>query len=334
VVLADTLPLRPGAAGEAVADLQRRLADLGHPTTGDHPGTYGDGTRAAVLAFQRARGLRDDGICGDQTWASLVDAGHRLGDRLLYERAPMLRGDDVAELQGLLGGLGFDAGRVDGFFGPATARALVEFQRNAGLPTDGVCGPDTVEAVRRVAGRTGSGSTVALIREVDALRRTPPGLAGRRVTIGDSGEAAGLTDALGRALREDGAVVTVVHHPDDTERAEAANSFGAAVFLGVAVREEPGVAVSFYAREGFESVGGRRLAEMVLDALAKPIADLGAMDFGGPTARGMRLPILRETRMPAVLLELGPPSVVVAHAPLLVAGVRRALTRWATEPLD
>jgi N-acetylmuramoyl-L-alanine amidase len=328
VVLVQTLPLRAGAGGEAVADLQRRLADLGHPVAGDTPGEYGEATERAVTAFQERRGLRVDGICGDETWASLVDAGHRLGDRLLFERAPMLRGDDIAELQRLLGGLGFDAGRVDGFFGPATARAVREFQRNAGLPTDSVCGPDTVEAVRRVAGRTGPGLTVAQTREADAMRHSTPGLAGRRVALADSGDASGFTDTIGLALRDAGAVVTVVHHPDEHERAQAANAFEASVFVGIAIRSEPGTVVSFYAREDYESVGGRRLAEFLGATL-----DQGPIAPDGP-AKGMRLPVLRETRMPAVLVEVGPPSVAVEHAPLLVAGVVHAITRWATEPLD
>jgi N-acetylmuramoyl-L-alanine amidase len=328
VVVVGTLPLRTGAGGEAVADLQRRLTGLGHPIGDDVLGQFGPGTERAVRTFQHQRGLREDGICGDETWSALVDAGHLLGERLLYERLPMLRGDDVAELQRQLGELGFDAGRVDGFFGPATTHALVEFQRNVGLPTDGVCGPATLGAVRRVSGRTGYGSTVARIREADAIRRTPPGLSGRRIALADGGEATGLTDALGRALRAADAVVSVIHHPDESERAEAANGFGADVFVGLAVRDEPDVALAYYAREDFESVGGRRLAEMIATALAG-----GPARPDGP-ARGMRLRILRETRMPAVQVEVGPPPVAVEHAPRLVAAVVAALTRWATEPLD
>ena len=76
-----------------------------------------------MRAFQDARGLRVDGICGPQTWAAVVESGWRLGDRLLYRRRPMLRGDDVAELQRRLNGLGFDAGREDGIFGDDTDRA-------------------------------------------------------------------------------------------------------------------------------------------------------------------------------------------------------------------
>ena len=39
---------------------------------------------------------------------------------------PMLRGDDVAELQVLLSQLGFNPGRIDGIFGPTTGDALAE----------------------------------------------------------------------------------------------------------------------------------------------------------------------------------------------------------------
>lgn len=327
ILMAGTLPLRVGADGEAVADLQRRLAAAGHGPGTDAPGRYGTGTEAAVRAFQTQRGLRCDGVCGDETWSSLVEAGHRLGSRLLYHRVPLLRGDDVAELQRILGGLGFDAGRVDGFFGSDTAFAVGEFQRNVGLPTDRVCGPDTIEALRRVAGRTGEGSTVAGVREDEAQRRIPPGLAGRRLVVGENGEAAGLADALGRALQAEGAVVSVVHHPDDHEKAELANAFEAAAYVGVVVRETEGASVAYYAHEGFESTGGRRLAAMVLGALPGELAT-------GAASRGMRLPVLRETRMPAVLVELGPPPRVVVSTPRLVSGLTAAIRRWATEPLD
>ena len=49
---------------------------------------------------------------------ALIEAGWRLGDRLLVLAAPQLRGDDVTELQDALNQLGFDCGRPDGIFGP------------------------------------------------------------------------------------------------------------------------------------------------------------------------------------------------------------------------
>ena len=120
--------MRTGGQGEAVRDLQARLAAAGHDCTPDEPGVFGSATEEAVRAFQGKRGLRVDGLCGAQTWAALVEAGWRLGDRLLYQASPFLRGDDVAELQRRLGTLGFDAGRVDGIFGEGTQQALLDFE--------------------------------------------------------------------------------------------------------------------------------------------------------------------------------------------------------------
>ena len=87
------------------------------------------------------------------TWAALIEADFRLGDRMLYLRSPMTRGDDITDLQQRLGSLGFDAGYVDGIFGPDTESAVRNFQANQGLTPDGVVGPDTVMALGRLAGR-------------------------------------------------------------------------------------------------------------------------------------------------------------------------------------
>jgi N-acetylmuramoyl-L-alanine amidase len=325
------LPLRTGATGEPVRDLQRRLAIAGH-VAADSVGVYGAATEAAVRAFQERRGLRVDGICGVETWSSLVDAGLRLGDRLLYLRSPMLRGDDVAALQALLGALGFDAGRVDAIFGPDTQHAVTEFQRNAGLTTDGICGPATVSGLRRVSGRgtpeSGSPTSVASLREAEALRDAPPALTGLHIAIGERGGVAALADALGRALTEAGAVASVIHHPDEHEQAAAANALEAAAFVALAIRDEPGVASAYYGRPGYESVGGRRLAELLTE-------HLGTEQLGGTAEapRAMRVDVLRETKMPAVVLELGPPEVVVEHLPLLVAELTVAIDEWSRHPV-
>jgi len=89
--LSDPAVLRPGSRGEAVRDLQVRLGALGHEIPPTETGGYGPATESVVRAFQEARGLRVDGICGPQTWSAVVESGYRLGDRLLYRRRPMLR---------------------------------------------------------------------------------------------------------------------------------------------------------------------------------------------------------------------------------------------------
>jgi N-acetylmuramoyl-L-alanine amidase len=322
------LPLRAGDAGDAVRDVQRRLAGQGVDVSADEPGRYGPATEAAVRAFQERRGLRTDGVCGRQTWSSLVEASFHLGDRLLYLKAPMVRGDDVDELQRLLGALGFDAGRVDGILGPRTAEALEAFQRNSGLTIDGICGPDTVDALRRVGRPPHNAPTVAVVREVERLRDSSRELDGRRFCVGETGGLASLADAVGRGLTDAGAVIAVLHHPDGSVQAAQANAFNAEAYLGLALRDAAGSAASFYATEAFESLGGRRLAELVLAELTAVAAPAAGR------ATGMRLPVLRETRMPAIVCEFGPPAVAVERAAELARSLTAAFTRWVHDPVS
>ena len=65
--------LRQGASGSAVASLQKALAAAGFGA-GSTDGSFGPKTRAAVVAFQRARGLSADGVVGPKTWAALATA--------------------------------------------------------------------------------------------------------------------------------------------------------------------------------------------------------------------------------------------------------------------
>lgn len=282
-----------------------------------------------MAAFQEKVGLRADGVCGQQTWAALVEAGYRLGDRLLYLRQPMLRGDDIAALQRRLGALGFDAGRVDGIFGPRTQLALTEFQRNTGLVVDGVCGPATIVGLERLGKRQAEREPVAVVREVETLRQAPRTLGAKRVALGGGGGLHAVLSATTKALVEAGAGVTTLQHPDQSEQAAEANATGADVYFGlllVAGREE--CSSAHYAGHRYESAGGRRLAELVQTAVP---AALGVRDGG---VRGMALPILKETRMPAVVCEVGPPERVVARAGLLAQVLAAVLADWAAQPCD
>ncbi len=62
--------LRPGASGEKVKKLQEKLKELGfYDATVD--GDYGQKTRSAVSAFQKAHSLTVDGVAGNQTLSLL-----------------------------------------------------------------------------------------------------------------------------------------------------------------------------------------------------------------------------------------------------------------------
>lgn len=62
--------LRYGMGGWEVAVVQRLLGDAGFKVATD--GQLGSETRSAVLAFQRSRGIREDGIVGPQTLEQFV----------------------------------------------------------------------------------------------------------------------------------------------------------------------------------------------------------------------------------------------------------------------
>ena len=64
------LPLRIGAEGDAVLDLQRRLIATGFELD-ETAGHFGPSTETAVRHFQKTRGLVVDGICGKDTWTAL-----------------------------------------------------------------------------------------------------------------------------------------------------------------------------------------------------------------------------------------------------------------------
>jgi N-acetylmuramoyl-L-alanine amidase len=325
--LSDPAVLRPGSRGEAVRDLQVRLGALGHEIPAVEAGAYGDATERVVRTFQEARGLRVDGLCGPQTWAAVVESGWRLGDRLLYRRRPMLRGDDVAELQRRLNGLGFDAGREDGILGDDTTHALVEFQRNMNLPTDGMCGGATIAVLDRVGGL--AEGSVASVREREVLRRGPHRLSGRRVFVAAAPGFETLAGAVVRGLAELGAGAALdATGADDPVLAAEANRYAADLFLAFRPGDAPGCRCSYFSSGRFRSEAGYAVAEAVSEELS-PI--LG----GEACVAGRAYAVLRETRMAAVICEPvaqadveGMRALVlrgadVAHA--VVRGVRRGV---------
>jgi N-acetylmuramoyl-L-alanine amidase len=255
----------------------------------------------------------------------LVEASWRLGDRLLVLTAPNLRGDDVAELQTRLGRLGFDCGRVDGIFGPETTAALAQFQRNCGLNDDGICGGDTIAALELLTRQTGSGPGVAMVREIAQLTDSDRSLSDLRVVVGQFGGMSSIVRQITHALRQRGATVAPTDEPDPSTQASVANRFDAAVYLGFEARPEARNSICYYAVPTFTSPGGQAMAEHLGSRL-------GRLD-PQPEVVGVRHPVLRETKMPAVLCALGPVNRIVDQAPQITAAVTEALAVWVRQPL-
>ena len=268
-----------------------------------------------------------DGACDETTWQAIVEASWSFGDRLLVLVAPNLRGDDVAELQALLAQIGFDPGRVDGILGPATARAVQDFQHNSGLYVDGVCGPDTARALRVLASQSGSGPGITAVRELEALTASARTLADLRLVIGQFGGLSALTRQLIQALRHRSATVVASDEPDASAQAAAANRFGATIYLGFETHRSDRSTIQYYAVPKFESAGGHALATHLARRCREEVG------LFQPEVQGMRLPVLRETRMPAVLVTLGVSRHPIDHAADIVVAVIGALEDWTKQPL-
>ncbi len=294
---------RKGDSGEPVRDIQGRLTASGFSTAPDPSGEFGPGTRAATVAFQRSRGLRADGVVGPETWRLLVEAGYRLGDRLLYHRLPMLRGDDVAELQRRLNSLGFEAGKVDGIFGPDTLSALLDFQSNRGMAEDGIAGAevaeelDLVERWTQKEGREG-------VRERQWLRNRPATVAGQRVLVDafnrdDKEDAAAweAATAAAAALQHLGAHPLMSRSADtrlpERVRARRANRLGVDLVLSFSLPAGEPASVFYFASRHSRSQAGEELALRIAEHL-------------GLATAGRATPILKETRCPAVVVAAGP----------------------------
>ena len=325
--MAEPTPPGPGTGGDIVRDLHRRLEVVAFPVAGEEAlaGIFGDQTAASLIRFQAERGLNENGLLDEATSAALVEACYHLGDRHLYLHSPMLRGDDIADLQLRLGSLGFDAGRIDGIFGPDTTRALLDFQRNTGLVADGIAGAATVRGLRNLGSRSPDATPVAQVRELEKLRHSRPELTGRRLAIGQFGSSAVLTTAVTRSLRNRGADVVSLDHPDDSTQAHTANQFDAEMYLGLRIENNSRCRVAYFETDGFRSEGGLRLAHRCASALTDTGLEVSPV-------QGMRLPILRGTRMPAVLCSLAPPVDVVQATAEIAEALVDAVGSWIADP--
>ena len=142
--------------------------------------------------------------------------------------------------------------------------------------------------------------------------------------IGDTGELPVIAQAIARCLRHAGAEVLSVGTPDLSQQARISNQWNGDIYLGVTLAVDS-FGFFYFATRGFESVGGRALAQRCSAALTALLTE-------PVPATAMRLPILRETKMPAVWCRLGPGSRVVPQTPRVARGLAQAVTDWCRDP--
>jgi peptidoglycan hydrolase-like protein with peptidoglycan-binding domain len=174
--------LRLGSSGAAVSNLQRNLQRLGY-YNGPVNGNFGQLTQAAVIRFQRAKGINPDGVVGSRTLNAIRGvavnpvppynpAPPYTGEGGTYDTYPNAlnegdRGPAVTQLQQDLQQLGFFQTTPIGIFGPATRTAVSNFQSREGFIPNGIADSQTLARISQLLNRTPTNTTGCSVERRD-----------------------------------------------------------------------------------------------------------------------------------------------------------------------
>lgn len=304
-----------GAEGDLVVQLSSALHRCGLLT--GTTSLYDQEVERAVRAFQQERGLSVTGAVDQLTLRRLEEARWKLGDRTLrLQSGGLMRGDDVASLQSRLTELGFNCGRVDGIYGPATADAVKDFQKSAGVAVDGDCGPATVMALLRLM-RIVSGGAPQELRAVAARASRGPALAGKIIVL-DPVAINQLSDEItfDLARRLEGRLIALgvtvlldrlpTDQPSEAARIDFSNQHSADLMISLTTDKYPnptanGLATFYYGNEvhGIHSMVGERFATLIQRELT------ARTDLLDCRTHAKSWDLLRLTKAPAVIVSFG-----------------------------
>lgn len=167
------LPLSLGKTSKDVAELQKGLIRLGYKIS-SATGYFGTQTRAAVIAFQKAKGLKQTGIVDKATLDAInvsltpkpstsVPSTQKpaapststtvpsvQSPAIVIKTLPLSLGKsskDVTELQKGLIKLGYKISSATGYFGTQTKSAVIAFQKSKNLRQTGIVDATTLNAL-------------------------------------------------------------------------------------------------------------------------------------------------------------------------------------------
>jgi N-acetylmuramoyl-L-alanine amidase len=188
--------------------------------------------------------------------------------------------------------LGFNPGRIDGIFGPLLEEAIIEFQRNCAISVNGTLTRETLNELNRVSPSASSRNLVTDARDLagfDAQHNGPIIICGWNP----------LRDLLTRALELH--YLTLSLDTVSTEQiATIANENRAIVVLSLANLDgADAVHFHYWASYWSHSRRGERLASAIVARLSEAEHPLRV------ELTGMTLPILRETQMTTLHIEVG-----------------------------
>ncbi|MCL2816770.1 MAG: peptidoglycan-binding protein, partial [Clostridiales bacterium] len=312
------MPLRLGSRGEDVRIMQQYLNALStvYPNiprvTAD--GVFGPATQNAVIAFQRQFGLTPDGVIGPITWSSIVTQYNRLPvsppPGPAFPGTPLRlgsRGESVRVMQQYLNVIrtahpSIPQLTADGVFGPATQNAVVAFQRQFGLTPDGVIGPVTWNSIVAQHNNISGGALPVIVLDPGHGGSDPGAVNGARMEKNDN---LNMALAVRRNLQAQGQRVVMTRSTDVyvplLERSTISNRNGASIFVSLHRNAFANPAASGV--ETYVQVSAPSTTVAKAQNVHNEIVGAGVQSDRG-VKRG-DFSVLRNTRAPAMLVELG-----------------------------
>jgi N-acetylmuramoyl-L-alanine amidase len=132
-----------------------------------------------------------------------------------------------------------------------------------------------------------------------------------------------IAQQISRHLHSQSDQVIIIDHADITTHIRTANTFEAHVYVGIDYVANGEDFVAYYETPNFVSQGGRSLARRVAQ-------ELGMSDGRSVQINGMRLPVLRETRMPAIICSLGNLAMLIEHQKIYAQALATAISVWVS----
>jgi N-acetylmuramoyl-L-alanine amidase len=163
---------------------------------------------------------------------------------------------------------------------------------------------------------------VVSVREYEILRDNIASSSGHRIVIGHFGATADVARGVVRAMRNASYEVALVESTDERAHARTANAFQADVYVAISLCDDEQETVMFYQSDTTISAGGYLLAAELQHHLSTAGTPVVA-------TTGSRLPVLRETTMPAAICLLG----LRLQENEVVPSIANAIDAWCRNPL-
>lgn len=132
--------LKKGMTHQDVAALQEKLNILGYFEDDEYTHYFGDVTYAALIAFQKDNGLKQDGVAGKETFR-LLNIKIKQNEILPENFVPLKEGDTgdkVVDIQTKLKSLEIYRSLITSVYDKDTVAAVTSFQKANALPQTGI----------------------------------------------------------------------------------------------------------------------------------------------------------------------------------------------------